>query len=171
MLLDALAERQIEVIAVGKILDIFCGRGICRHYASKDNADGMNKIGEAMQHHRQGLIFANLIDYDMLYGHRCDVDGFARALERFDEWLGDFLSQLAADDLLLITADHGCDPTTPGTDHTREYVPLLAWHPSMQTGLSLGERRTFADVAATLSENYSITMDVGDSFLSALTGD
>jgi len=169
MVLDALTEKDIDVVAVGKIDDIFCSRGIRRHYPTRDNADGMGKIAEALHNLGSGLIFANLIDYDMLYGHRCDVNGFARALERFDQWLSLFLPQLAADDLLLITADHGCDPTTPGTDHSREYVPLLAWHPGLASATELGVRQTFCDIAATLGEIYGVESRCGNSFLSTLT--
>ncbi|WP_321532439.1 phosphopentomutase [uncultured Desulfuromonas sp.] len=170
MILDDLAEHKIDVVAVGKIQDIFCGRGISKHYPTRDNADGMEKITAALQEMERGLIFANLIDYDMLYGHRCDVVGFARALERFDQWLSGFLKQLGRDDLLLITADHGCDPTMPGTDHSREYVPLLAWSPSLTTGCHLGDRETFSDIAATLGEIFAIETRCGNSFLSTLTG-
>lgn len=169
MILDGLAEQQIDVVAIGKIQDIFCGRGISRHYPTKDNADGMEKIAVALRDLEHGLIFANLIDYDMLYGHRCDVTGFARALEQFDQWLAGFLPQLGKDDLLLISADHGCDPTTPGTDHSREYVPLLAWHRSLSKGCPLGDRETFGDIAATLGEIFAIETHCGNSFLPPLT--
>nr|WP_320116739.1 phosphopentomutase [uncultured Desulfuromonas sp.] len=169
MILDDLAEHQVDVVAVGKIEDIFCGRGISRHYPTRDNADGMAKIAAALRDMEHGLIFANLIDYDMLYGHRRDVTGFARALERFDQWLAGFLPQLGEKDLLVITADHGCDPTTPGTDHSREYVPLLAWHPSLATGCHLGDRETFGDIAATLGEIFAVETRCGNSFFTALS--
>jgi phosphopentomutase len=166
--LDALSHQGIAVTAVGKIRDIYCGRGISHHYATRDNDDGMVKIAEALDNLGRGLVFANLIDYDMLYGHRRDVAGFAAALQRFDRWLEGFLPQLATDDLLLITADHGCDPTTPGTDHSREYVPLLAWHPRLTAGVALGDRTSFADVAATLGEIFNVDSGCGNSFLSQL---
>ena len=165
MLLDVLADARIPVVAVGKIYDIFCGRSISRHYATADNAAGMQAIEAAMPVHKSGLVFANLIDYDMLYGHRCDAVGFAAALERFDQWLQRFCPTMNNDDLLVISADHGCDPTTSGSDHSREYVPLLVWSPSMAKGVSLGVRSTFSDVAATVADNFSLQFSTGESFL------
>ncbi len=128
----------------------------------------MAKITTALHSVERGLIFANLIDYDMLFGHRCDVAGFARALEEFDLWLENFMQQFNDDDLLLITADHGCDPTMPGTDHSREYVPLLAWSPCQVAGKTLGTRHSFSDIAATLAHNFDLPNDVGESFLPQL---
>ncbi|MCD6526068.1 MAG: phosphopentomutase [Desulfuromonas sp.] len=168
LVLDQLAEQGIDVTAVGKIQDIYCGRGISSHYPSRDNADGMDKIRLAFEQLERGLVFANLIDYDMLYGHRRDVAGFAMALQEFDGWLGTFLPRLDDDDLLLITADHGCDPTTAGTDHSREYVPLLAWHPQLAAATALGTRDSFSDVAATLAENFAVSGLAGQSFLGQL---
>lgn len=166
--LDRLVEAEFTVAAVGKIDDIFCGRGISYHYLTENNRDGMAKITTALHSVERGLIFANLIDYDMLYGHRCDVAGFARALEEFDPWLENFMQQLNDDDLLLITADHGCDPTMPGTDHSREYVPLLAWSPRQVAGKTLGTRQSFSDIAATLAQNFDLPNEVGESFLPQL---
>ena len=119
MLLDKLAENQVEVRSVGKISDIFLGRGITAQYKTKNNADGMNKTLEAMQGLERGLVFVNLVDFDQLYGHRNDVEGYARALEEFDAWLPQFRALLLPEDLAILTADHGCDPTTPSTDHSR----------------------------------------------------
>ena len=167
-ILDQLSGADIGVTAVGKIDDIFCGRGISTHYPTENNRDGMAKITTALHALKHGLIFANLIDFDMLYGHRCDVPGFAAALEDFDRWLEHFLPQLNGDDLLLITADHGCDPTTAGTDHSREYVPLLAWSPRQIAGQVLGTRRCFSDIASTLAHNFDLHSTVGESFLSQL---
>lgn len=167
-ILDQLVDAHLTVAAVGKIDDIFCGRGISYHYGSENNRDGMAKISTALHSVERGLIFANLIDYDMLFGHRCDVAGFARALEEFDQWLPTFMPQLNVDDLLLITADHGCDPTTAGTDHSREYVPLLAWSPRQVAGITLGTRQSFSDVAATLAHNFDVSCGVGESFLPQL---
>lgn len=166
--LDHLIEAGFTVAAVGKIDDIFCSRGISHHYLTQNNCDGMDKISTALHSVEQGLIFANLIDYDMLFGHRRDVAGFAQALEEFDQWLVGFMPQLNDDDLLLITADHGCDPTTPGTDHSREYVPLLAWSPRQVANRTLGTRCSFSDVAATLAHNFDLPIDVGESFLTQL---
>ncbi|MEA3466511.1 MAG: phosphopentomutase [Thermodesulfobacteriota bacterium] len=167
-ILDQLFDAGFAVTAVGKIDDIFCGRGISTHYFTENNRDGMVKITTALHTMDCGLVFANLIDSDMLYGHQCDVHGFAAALEEFDRWLEHFLPHLNSDDLLLITADHGCDPTTAGTDHSREYVPLLVWSPRQVAGQVLGTRRSFSDIAATLAHNFNLHSAVGESFLSQL---
>jgi phosphopentomutase len=134
MLLDALADLGVPVLGVGKIHDIYHGRGVGNYVTTKNNADGMAKISAALAQHTRRLIFANLVDFDMLYGHRKDVEGFARSLEEFDALLGPFLQSLRADDMLLITADHGCDPdpSNPPTDHSREYVPILAFSPGVR---------------------------------------
>ncbi len=129
MLLDVLEERSAPLFGIGKIHDIYNGRGVEEYVTTKSNADGMEKIAAATRERPRGLIFCNLVDFDMLYGHRKDVEGFARSLELFDEWLGGYLGELREKDLLLITADHGCDPDPrwPTTDHSREYVPILAY--------------------------------------------
>jgi phosphopentomutase len=163
-LLDLLKNAGCQVYGVGKIRDIFAGRGLTGFVKSVSNADGMEKTAQALSLVEKGLIFTNLVDFDMLYGHRLDAAGFGRALEEFDRWLPGFMAAMTPGDLLILTADHGCDPTTPGTDHTRESVPLLCWHPRMTGGRSLGVRRTFADVAATVAELFSLPMDCGDSF-------
>src|SRR5579863_3962581 len=139
MLLDVLAERKVPVFGIGKIHDIYNGRGVEDYVTTKNNAGGMIKLNEAVLGRPAGLIFANLVDFDMLYGHRKDVEGFARSLEEFDALLGAFLNELNASDLLLITADHGCDPdpVNPTTDHSREYVPILAYSPG-STNLPIG---------------------------------
>jgi len=167
MLLDALAERGVEVTAMGKIRDIYNGRGIASHTATKNNADGTEKIAAALAGEPRGLIFANLVDFDMLYGHRKDVEGFARALEEFDDGLGGLLGQLAPRDLLLITADHGCDPCpcSPSTDHSREYVPVLAYAPDHRHGSNLGTRETQADLGQTVAEIFGTQIPHGASFL------
>ncbi|MGB9885901.1 MAG: phosphopentomutase [Moorellales bacterium] len=164
-LLDRLREQGQEVIGIGKIEDIFAGRGLTRAYHTEDNADGMETTVKILRQPFSGLVFTNLVDYDMRYGHRNDPQGYARALEEFDSRLPELLSVLGADDLLIITADHGCDPTTPGTDHTREYVPILACLEASQPGRDLGTRETFADVAATLAEMFGLAApEVGTSF-------
>jgi len=156
-LLDQLVAAGRAVHAVGKISDLFAGRGVSESVATNGNADGMRKILAGLDLLPDGsLLAANLIDFDMLFGHRLDVSGFARALEEFDRWLPELQAGLRREDLLVITADHGCDPTTPGTDHTREYAPLLCWHPGMVAGTDLGVRNSFADVAATLAEHLGI---------------
>jgi phosphopentomutase len=167
--LDRLAEAGVTVYGVGKIRDIFAGRGIGSYVYSESNADGMAKTLAAFDVVDHGLIFTNLVDFDMLYGHRLDARGFGAALEEFDRWLPRLLERLNDDDLLLVTADHGCDPTTPGTDHTREYVPLLAWAPKMNKGSDLGERAGFVDVAATVADAFGLPGAVGESFLGALS--
>ncbi len=167
MLLDVLAERKISVFGVGKIHDIYNGRGVGDYVTTKNNADGMAKITEALSQRPTGLIFANLVDFDMLYGHRKDVEGFARSLEEFDALLGEFLEKLRPSDLLLITADHGCDPdpVNPTTDHSREYVPILAYSPGVTGGVNLGIRSTLADMGQTVAENFGGTLPHGTSFL------
>jgi phosphopentomutase len=171
MLLDVLAERGVPVFGVGKIHDIYNGRGVNDYITTKNNADGMAKISEALAHRASGLIFANLVDFDMLYGHRKDVEGFARSLEEFDEMLGPFLDGMRASDLLLITADHGCDPdpVNPTTDHSREYVPILAYSPGAAEGGNLGIRSTLADMGQTVAENFGGSIPHGASFLGEIT--
>jgi phosphopentomutase len=166
--LDRLAAAGLPVLAIGKIADIYAGRGIAEPLTSDGNADGMAKTLAALDRLEKGLIFTNLVDFDMLYGHRLDAAGFGRALEEFDAWLPELMGWLRSDDLLLLTADHGCDPTTPGTDHTREAVPLLAWFPGLATGVTLGVRESFADVAATLDDLFGLAAGAGVSFLSEL---
>lgn len=167
-LLDQLATAGLEVVGIGKIHDIFAGRGLTRALPSDGNADGMAQTLTALESMRAGLVFTNLVDFDMLYGHRLDALGFGRALEAFDAWLPQLQRALKAGDLLLITADHGCDPQVSGTDHTREYVPLLVWHPGMERGVDLGERSGFADVAATIAEALGGSGTAGDSLLRLL---
>ena len=128
----------------------------------------MEQTLSALSSLKQGLVFTNLVDFDMLYGHRLDATGFGQALEEFDRWLPRLLEALLPTDLLIMTADHGCDPTIPGTDHSRESVPLLCWHPCLAAGTSLGVRQSFTDVAATIAELYGLTMEHGQSFASSL---
>jgi phosphopentomutase len=169
MLLDKLAESRVETRSVGKISDIFLGRGIAAQYKTKNNADGMNKTLEAMQGFGRGLVFANLVDFDQLYGHRNDVEGYARALEEFDAWLPRFRAALLPDDLAILTADHGCDPTTPSTDHSREYTPLLAFGPHARAAVDLGLRNTLSDLGQTVARNFATSIGKGTSFLSEIT--
>ena len=168
MLLDQLEAQGVEVYSVGKIFDVFLGRGIGPHEKTKSNADGMAKTLAALDEVETGLIFVNLVDFDQLFGHRNDVEGYARALEDVDAWLPSLIKQLTHTDLLILTADHGCDPTTPGTDHTREYVPLLAYSPSRVPGVDLGTRLTLSDIGQTVAQNYSVSIKNGNSFLSLL---
>jgi phosphopentomutase len=168
MLLDRLDERDIEVYSVGKIFDVFLGRGIRDHVKTKDNADGMAKTLEAMDALERGLVFVNLVDFDQQHGHRNDVEGYATALEQFDAWLPAFDRKLHDGDLAILTADHGCDPTTPSTDHSREYVPLLVHGPNARAGVDLGLRATLSDVGQTVAENFATALSRGTSFLSLI---
>ncbi len=171
MLLDALADKKIPVFGVGKIHDIYNGRGVDDYVTTKNNTDGMAKLTDSLLRRPAGLIFANLVDFDMLYGHRKDVEGFARSLEEFDGLLGLFLNCLRASDLLLITADHGCDPdpVNPTTDHSREYVPILAYSPGSAGGANLGIRSTLADMGQTVAANFATApIPHGSSFLDSL---
>ncbi|MGC1484855.1 MAG: phosphopentomutase [Candidatus Acidiferrum sp.] len=167
MLLDVLAERGVPVFGIGKIHDIYNGRGVEKFVTTTGNADGMAKTTAALRERMRGLIFCNLVDFDMLYGHRKDVEGFAQSLEEFDRMLGPFLELLGISDLLLITADHGCDPDPrwPTTDHSREYVPILAYSPKGGAGVNLGVRQTLADMGQTVAENFGGTIPHGKSFL------
>lgn len=151
--LEALTDAGVPVIGVGKIADIFADRGITASFPTKSNADGMATIDRLWAETTDGLVFANLVDFDMLFGHRRDVEGYARALEAFDAWLATFLPKIRPDDLVLITADHGNDPTAPGTDHTRERVPVFRL-PAAPGSLGVGE--TFANVAATLAAHFGL---------------
>jgi len=171
MLLDVLADLKVLVFGVGKIHDIYNGRGVAKYVTTKDNLDGTAKLNEALRTEEKGLTFANLVDFDMLYGHRKDVEGFARSLEEFDLLLGPFLSRLLPSDLLLITADHGCDPdpVNPTTDHSREYVPILAYTPRTTFGRNLGTRSTLADMGQTVAENFGGTIPHGTSFLELIS--
>ena len=163
--LDILRDNRLETVAIGKIENIFAGQGIGRSRPSHSNSEGMGLLVEEAVATRQGLVFANLVDFDMLYGHRNDVAGYGAALEAFDRGLGSFLPLLGPADLLLITADHGCDPTFPGTDHTREYVPLLVYGPGLPAR-ALGVRGTFADVGVSILDIFALQHDFpGKSFM------
>ena len=168
-LLDRATAASIPVVAIGKIGDLFAGRGITRSIHTVSDDDGMDKIEEEMKTVDRGLIFTNLVDFDAQYGHRNDVAGYAANLERFDARLAGLLPLLRADDLLVVTADHGNDPTTPSTDHAREYVPLLVTGGSVRPGRDLGTRKTFADLGQTLADLFGIgPMAHGTSFLSQI---
>ena len=168
-LLDAVKDAGQEVLAVGKIFDIFAGRGTTDHVYNKSNADGMQHTVDYAKRDFRGLCFVNLVDFDMQFGHRRDIDGYANALTEFDTWLGEFEKTLQEDDLVLITADHGCDPAyTATTDHTREYVPLIALGSQVRPG-SLGTRASFADIAATVAELLDVPFETpGKSFAKEL---
>jgi phosphopentomutase len=167
MLLDVLSERDVPVFGIGKIHDIYNGRGVDDYVTTKSNADGMQKLRAAARERKRGLTFCNLVDFDMLYGHRKDVEGFAKSLEEFDAGLGGYLPLLGEADLLIMTADHGCDPDGrwQTTDHSREFVPILAYAPGRQVGSDLGVRSTLADMGQTIAENFGGKIPHGTSFL------
>jgi len=170
MLMDVLAERKVPVFGIGKIHDIYNGRGVDDYVTTKSNTDGTEKLTGALKDRESGLIFCNLVDFDMLYGHRKDVEGFAKSLEEFDRQLAAYLPLLKPSDLLMITADHGCDPDPrwETTDHSREYVPIIAYSPKYATGVNLGTRATLADMGQTIAENFGGKILHGASFLKEL---
>jgi phosphopentomutase len=168
MLLDQLAAKNVPVVSVGKIYDVFLGRGIVESNKTKTNAEGMAKTLEVADRIGRGLVYVNLVDFDMLFGHRNDVEGYANALEEVDGWLPAMRAKLGVGDLLVLTADHGCDPTTPSTDHSREYVPLLASGPAVKQGTNLGTRGSLSDIGQTVAENFGAHIAKGVSFLSLL---
>jgi phosphopentomutase len=167
-LLDYLQEEGFDVIGVGKISDIFNGSGTTESYPMNDNRHGMEITRDLLKKNNKGLIFTNLIDFDMLYGHRNDPEGYAQALESMDAFLPQILEAMKEDDILFITADHGCDPTTTSTDHSREYVPLIVYSPSLKGGINLGIRNSFADISKTIGEIFGIQDKIqnGESFYS-----
>jgi phosphopentomutase len=170
MLMDVLVEKKVPVFGVGKIHDIYNGRGLDKYVTTVSNTDGMEKLTTAVHEGPDGLIFCNLVDFDMLYGHRKDVEGFAKSLEEFDAQLSSFLPLIAYDDLLMITADHGCDPDPrwETTDHSREYVPILAYSPARGAAVNLGIRSTLADMGQTIAHNFGGAIPHGTSFLTEL---
>jgi phosphopentomutase len=168
-LLDRLAEKRLPVFGVGKIEDIFTGRGVSAAVHTTSDSDGVDQTLKAMRDQAEGLIFTNLVDFDTLYGHRNDVEGYARNLELFDERIPEVLGALGEGDVLMLTADHGCDPSDTSTDHTREHVPLLVRGPKVRPGRELGVRSTFADLGQTLAENFGLpALAAGTSFLAEL---
>ncbi len=169
-MLDVLKENNYSVIAVGKINDIFASNGITESYKTVDNLDGINKTIEFLRKDFNGLCFVNLVDFDAKYGHRNDVDGYAKALTEFDEKLPQIMLGLNDDDILIITADHGCDPLTESTDHSREYVPILIYGKNITKGVNLKVRETYADISKTVLDYFNISSDGldGESFLSEI---
>lgn len=164
-MLDALAAAGYETRGIGKIFDIFAGKGIQKTTRIKNNADGMNHTIEALKEDFNGLCFVNLVDFDMTFGHRRDIDGYANAATEFDRQLAEFMEGMRDEDILMITADHGCDPGFTGTDHTREYIPLLMYGKQIKAGVNLGTRKTFADIAATVLDIFHVPNNTdGDSF-------
>ncbi|WP_232697737.1 phosphopentomutase [Brevibacillus daliensis] len=168
--LTSLKKANYDVISVGKINDIFTGQGITESHPTKSNLDGIEKTISLMQKDFQGLLFTNLVDFDSLYGHRRDPEGYAACLEEFDQYIPELLKRTGDEDLLIITADHGNDPTHSGTDHTREYVPVLVYNPVLAANTQpIGTRATFADIAATIADNFGVEKPaIGESFLGVL---
>ncbi|HUE81793.1 MAG TPA: phosphopentomutase [Pyrinomonadaceae bacterium] len=167
-LLPALSNAGLDVVCIGKIASIYDSQGVTRDITAKNNEQAISATIKALQEDTRGLIFSNLVDFDMLYGHRRDREGFALALEHFDARLPELETALRDDDLVVITADHGNDPTFPGTDHTREYAPLLVYGRTAQAGVDLGTRESLADIGQTVAENFALRLNAGESFLSDL---
>ncbi|MEK6320824.1 MAG: phosphopentomutase [Acidobacteriota bacterium] len=164
-LLDRVKTAGLAVAAVGKIGSIFCHRGTTEELKAGNNNASIDQTLRALRSTGRGLIFTNLVDFDMLYGHRNDVEGYARSLEEFDLRMPEIQEEMREDDLLMISADHGCDPGDVSTDHTREYVPVLAWGPRARAGVDLGIRSSLADIGQTVAENFGLTLQAGRSFL------
>ncbi|MBQ8238544.1 MAG: phosphopentomutase [Oscillospiraceae bacterium] len=168
-ILDTLVAAGKSVIGIGKIYDIFAGRGVSETYPNKGNDANMEQLLQCMEQEFEGLCFVNLVDFDMMYGHRNDIAGYTDALNRFDEQLASVLEKLRDDDLLIITADHGCDPGFPGTDHTREDVPCLCCGKNLKQGINLGVRSSYADIAQTVADYLAVSFGGdGSSFLSLI---
>lgn len=164
-MLDILKENSRDVVSIGKISDLFSMRGITKSIHTSGNTDGIQKIIEEIKTNSNGLIFANLVDFDMLYGHRNNIEGYAKALEEFDEAIPKIIDNLKDDDLLIITADHGCDPSTPSTDHSREYIPILVYGKKIKQNVNIGIRDTYADISATILDLFNLEhLKYGTSF-------
>ena len=165
-MLDEIKEIGKNVLAIGKIADLFTMRGITKAIHTEGNTDGIHKTIEAIKEDTNGLIFTNLVDFDMLYGHRNNIKGYARALEEFDSFLPEIIENLKQEDILIITADHGCDPSTPSTDHSREYVPIIAYGKKLKQNVNIGIRKTYADISATILDLLDVksTLKYGISF-------
>lgn len=168
-LLDLVKSAGLAVAAVGKIGSIFCHRGTTEELKAGNNNASIDQTLRALEGTGRGLIFTNLVDFDMLYGHRNDVEGYARSLEEFDLRLPEIQHAMREDDLLMISADHGCDPGDVSTDHTREYVPVLCWGRRVRAGVDLGTRLSLADIGQTVAENFGLTLQAGSSFLTEIS--
>ena len=168
MLLSVLSGAGLDVVAVGKISSIYDATGVTRELPGKNNDQSIDETIRALRDDARGLIFSNLVDFDMLYGHRRDTEGYARALEHFDARLPEIEAAMRDTDLLIITADHGNDPTYRGTDHTREYAPLLVYGPRARAGLNLGDRASLSDIGQTIADNFGLKLGAGESFLSEI---
>ena len=167
-LLVALADEGLDVVCIGKIASIYDSVGVTKDLTAKNNEQSIDQTISALKENSRGLIFSNLVDFDMLYGHRRDTEGYARALEHFDQRLPELEAAMRDGDLMMITADHGNDPTFPGSDHTREYAPLLVYGKTAQPGINLGTRSSLSDIGQTVAENFGLHLTAGESFLQAL---
>jgi phosphopentomutase len=167
-LLAALADEGLDVVCIGKIASIYDSVGVTKDLTAKNNEQSIDQTISALKENSRGLIFSNLVDFDMLYGHRRDTEGYARALEHFDGRLPELEAAMRDGDLMMITADHGNDPTFPGSDHTREYAPLLVYGKTAQPGINLGTRSSLSDIGQTVAENFGLHLTAGESFLRAL---
>jgi phosphopentomutase len=167
-LLPLLQENGLDVVCVGKIASIYDSSGVTQDLTAKNNEQSIDQTIRALQAGTRGLIFSNLVDFDMLYGHRRDTEGYARALEHFDSRWPEIETAMTEDDLLIITADHGNDPTYPGTDHTREYAPLIVFGKRARPGINLGTRKSLADIGKTIADNFGLDLNAGEGFLSRL---
>ena len=169
-MLEYLYEDGKEVAAVGKIEDIYNKKGVTKAVHTKDNMDGVDATLKYMDEVKEGLIFTNLVDFDMLYGHRNDPKGYGKAIEDFDNRLQEIYSKLGKDDILMLTADHGCDPTTESTDHSREYIPILVYGENIKP-INIGTRKSFTDISKTILEYFNIDNNIdGESFLKNILG-
>jgi phosphopentomutase len=164
-LLPLLSEHELEVVCIGKIASIYDSTGVTQDLTARNNEQSINQTIRALNDDTRGLVFSNLVDFDMLYGHRRDTEGYARALEHFDSRWPEIEAAMRADDLLMITADHGNDPTYPGTDHTREYAPLIVFGKGARQGVDLGTRDSLSDIGQTIAENFALGLSAGRSFL------
>jgi phosphopentomutase len=169
-LLPLLSEHGLDVVCIGKIASIYDSTGVTQDLTAKNNEQSIDQTIRALREDTRGLIFSNLVDFDMLYGHRRDTEGYARALEHFDSRWPEIEAAMGAGDLIIITADHGNDPTYPGTDHTREYAPLIVFGKRAQSGIDLGTRRSLADIGNTIAENFGLGLNAGESFMSEIVG-
>jgi len=167
-LLPALADEDLDVVCIGKIASIYDSLGVTKDLKAKNNEQSIDQTIAALRDSSRGLIFSNLVDFDMLYGHRRDTEGYAKALEHFDSRLPEIEEAMRDDDLMMITADHGNDPTFPGSDHTREYAPLLVYGKSARGGVDLGTRESLADIGQTIADNFELKLTAGKSFLSSI---
>src|SRR5436305_9672401 len=167
-MLPILSEKGFAVVCIGKIASIYDSAGVTQDLTAKNNEQSIDQTIKALHDETRGLIFSNLVDFDMLYGHRRDTEGYARALEHFDSRWPEIEDAMRDGDLLMITADHGNDPTYPGTDHTREYAPLIVYGKTAQAGVNLGTRQSLADIGKTIAENFDLALGAGKSFLSQI---